>query len=127
MRSFNGGIVPFPQSVAENKASVLWREDDVDPAIHMPAYLVAEVEWHNPEVQKEYNSKLKPTLEKYHARTLAVGAPEVLEGDWNPRRVVLIEFPSMEALQSWYRSTEYSPLISLRQSAARTNIVAVSG
>ena len=91
----------------------------------MSAYLVAEVDWRDPEIQKEYRAKLGPTLEKYGGRTVAAGPPRLLEGDWKPPRVVVIEFPTMDSLLRWYASEEYAPLIRLRQRGARTSIVAV--
>jgi|HubBroStandDraft_1064217.scaffolds.fasta_scaffold24929_2 uncharacterized protein (DUF1330 family) len=90
----------------------------------MPAYLVAQIEWHNPEIQKEYRAKLGATLEKYGGRTLFAGEPNVLEGSWKPPRAVLLEFPTMEALRSWYGSVEYAPLIEIRNRGAHTNIIA---
>ncbi|MGA8709644.1 MAG: DUF1330 domain-containing protein [Thermoplasmata archaeon] len=91
----------------------------------MPAYLIVEIEWHDSVKQKEYRDALGPTLTKHKARTLYAGEAEVLEGSWKPPRVVLLEFPSMDALHAWYNSPEYAPLIRLRKSGAKTNIVAV--
>jgi uncharacterized protein (DUF1330 family) len=51
----------------------------------------------------------------------------VLEGNWHPNRVVLIEFPDMAALKAWYHSPEYQPLIALRQNAAKDVLIAVEG
>ncbi|MGD0587901.1 MAG: DUF1330 domain-containing protein [Thermoplasmata archaeon] len=91
----------------------------------MPAYLIVEIEWNDSVKQKEYREALGPILAKHKARTLYAGEAEVLEGSWKPSRVVLLEFPSKAALHGWNNSDEYAPLIRLRKSGARTNIVAV--
>jgi uncharacterized protein (DUF1330 family) len=91
----------------------------------MPAYLLLDITWHDPAKANEYREKLGPTLDKYHARTLVAAPVEVLEGTWAPARVVVIEFPSMDALHDWYRSEEYAPLLELRKAAAATNMLAV--
>jgi len=52
---------------------------------------------------------------------------DLYEGGWSPKRLVLLEFPSMEQAQKWYRSSEYAPLIALRQRASRGKLVLVEG
>jgi uncharacterized protein (DUF1330 family) len=56
-----------------------------------------------------------------------VGNHSVLEGEWKPNRVVIIEFPDMTALNAWYHSPEYQPLIALRQSASADVLIAIEG
>ena len=51
----------------------------------------------------------------------------MLEGEWNPKRLVIIEFPDMDAARAWHASDAYAPLIELRQSASATDIVLVDG
>jgi uncharacterized protein (DUF1330 family) len=58
------------------------------------------------------------------------GSHVVLEKEraiWQPDRVVIIEFPNMEALNAWYRSPEYRPLIALRQAAATDMLITLDG
>ena len=55
------------------------------------------------------------------------GTHEVLEGDWRPNRVVVVEFPDMAALKAWYGSPAYQPLIALRRRAATDLLIAVEG
>ena len=55
------------------------------------------------------------------------GKHEVLEGEWRPVRLVVIEFPDMAALKAWYQSPEYTALIKLRQGASRGSLIAVEG
>lgn len=56
------------------------------------------------------------------------GQSVVLEGDWDPDRVVIVEFPSMEAVMTWYNSDEYQPWVEVRRKyAPNSKIVAVEG
>jgi uncharacterized protein (DUF1330 family) len=49
------------------------------------------------------------------------------EGDWQPRRLLMLEFPSLEQAERWYNSAEYKPLIAIREKAARTHLIIVEG
>ena len=93
----------------------------------MPSYLVVDIEWHDVEKRKEYTQRIKSVLEKYGGTEVLVGGsePQVLEGDWKPHRVVILEFPAMAALRDWYGSEEYAPLLRLREQGAKTNMIAV--
>jgi len=94
----------------------------------MPAYLISEVEIHNPEGYEEYRKLVKPTLDKYGGRFLARGGKiEVLEGKWNPKRIVICEFESVAKARQWYESREYSKPKEIRQKNAKANIVVVEG
>jgi uncharacterized protein (DUF1330 family) len=76
----------------------------------------------------EYLRQVIPMIERHGGRYLTrAGAHEVLEGEWRPNRVVVVEFPSMAALKGWYDSPEYQPLIALRRSAATDLLIAVDG
>lgn len=55
------------------------------------------------------------------------GSMEVLEGDWQPKRMVIIEFPTMNDLMTWYNSEEYQPFKKIRQGITRSRLVAVEG
>ena len=52
---------------------------------------------------------------------------ELLEGEWDTRRIVVIAFPDMAAARGWYESENYAPLKALRQSASDTIIILVDG
>ncbi|WP_310159595.1 DUF1330 domain-containing protein [Paraburkholderia terricola] len=52
---------------------------------------------------------------------------KILEGDWQPHRLVIIEFPDMASLMAWYESPEYAPLKAIRETCARTRIIALEG
>ena len=76
----------------------------------------------------KYLKKVLPVLDKYGGRYLVHGGEfEVLEGGWNPSRVALLEFPSMEKAQEFYRSEDYKPLLDLRMSSTHSKVVLVDG
>jgi uncharacterized protein (DUF1330 family) len=85
------------------------------------SYAVFDVDWHDQTKAKEYREKFGPALEKYGGKTLCAGPPQVIEGGWNPTRVVILEFPSTSAFRSWYSSPEYAPVLKLRNEGATTN------
>ncbi len=94
----------------------------------MAAYWIGEHAITDPAKFEEYLRKVVPMIERFGGRYLTrVGAHEVLEGDWRPNRVVVIEFPDMETIKAFYHSPEYRPLIALRRSAATDVIIAVEG
>ena len=94
----------------------------------MPAYLIADVEVRDPDVYAEYRRQVLPLIEKHGGRFIVRGGRhEVLEGDWQPARLVVIEFPDMATLKAWHRSPEYTALIKLRQGVSRGSLVAIEG
>lgn len=94
----------------------------------MAAYVIADIEVTDPERYDEYRRQVAATIEKHGGRFLVRGgAHQTLEGEWQPGRMVLLEFPSMEALKAWYDSGDYAPLITLRQSASNGALVAIEG
>lgn len=94
----------------------------------MPAYLIADIQITEPVGYEEYRRGVAPTIAKYGGRFIARGgSTQVLEGQWNPNRVVVLEFPSIERLKEWYDSPEYRPLRDLRQRTSEANMVLVDG
>ena len=94
----------------------------------MPAYIVVEVEVHDPDRYEDYKAMVPPSLEAYGGRFLVRGGKvETLEGDWSPRRFVMVEFPSLEKAKAWWASEEYAEAKALRQATARTQMIVVGG
>lgn len=94
----------------------------------MPAYLFANVEVTDAAGYEQYRQRVTATIEAFGGRYLVRGgATDVLEGEWAPKRMVILEFPSMAQLKAWYRSPEYRPLLQLRQATASSTLVAVEG
>ncbi len=94
----------------------------------MPAYLISEVEVHNPEAYEEYRKLVGATLQKYGGKFIARGGKtEVLEGGWKPKRIVICEFESLAAARKWYDSEEYKKPKAIRQKNSKANIIVVEG
>jgi uncharacterized protein (DUF1330 family) len=94
----------------------------------MPAYLIADVTPTDQATMDEYRKQVPATVAKYGGRFLVRGgAHQVVEGDWKPNRLVVIEFPSLEQARRWYDSEEYKGPKALRIQAGRTNLVMVEG
>jgi uncharacterized protein (DUF1330 family) len=94
----------------------------------MTAYLIADVDVSDPDVYAEYRRQVLPLVTRHGGRFIVRGGVhETLEGEWQPKRLVVIEFPDMAALKAWYGSLEYTRLIALRQGASRGSLVAVEG
>jgi uncharacterized protein (DUF1330 family) len=82
----------------------------------MAAYLIADIEVLDPAGFAEYQQKVPATIAHYGGRYLVRGgATAVLEGALSPQRCVVLEFPSMAQLKTWYASPEYAPLIAIRE------------
>lgn len=94
----------------------------------MAAYLIADVEVIDPAGFAEYQQKVPATIAQYGGRYLVRGgATEALEGTWSPRRCIVLEFPSMAQLKTWYASPEYAPLIAIRERTAKSKLMAAEG
>jgi uncharacterized protein (DUF1330 family) len=90
--------------------------------------MFANVEVTDPAGYEQYRQQVSATIEAFGGRYLVRGgATEVLEGDWVPKRMVILEFADMAQLKAWYQSPEYRPLIELRQRTAMSTLVAVEG
>ena len=96
--------------------------------VHMPAYYIGEHKISDAAVFEAYLAKVIPMIERFGGRYLTKpGTHEILEGDWKPNRVVIIEFPDIDSIRQWYRSPEYQPLIALRQRAATDVMMMLEG
>lgn len=94
----------------------------------MPAYLISQIEIHDPAGYEEYRKLVGASLARYGGRFIARGGRiDVLEGSWNPRRVVICEFDSLERARQWYESAEYRPAMAIRQKTSTASIIVVDG
>lgn len=94
----------------------------------MAHYAIFDVTITDPAKYKEYMLLVKPVIEASGGRYLVRGGVHtVLEGDWNPTRLVIFEFPSLEGMRSFYESPEYRSLKAMRESCSRANLVTVEG
>ena len=94
----------------------------------MPAYVIAHVDVTRPDGYEEYKSLAAPSVTKYGGRYLVRGpAPERLEGDWDVKRLVLLEFPSVDDARQWWNSPEYAAAKAKRQGCATGDFVLLQG
>ena len=94
----------------------------------MSAYLIGEIEVVDAAGYEEYRKQVLAVVEKYKGKFIVRGGKvDPKEGGWAPKRIVVLEFPSLEQAQKFYHSAEYAPLIKLRQKASRGKIILVEG
>jgi uncharacterized protein (DUF1330 family) len=94
----------------------------------MAAYFIVELDITDPAGFEDYRKRVPATIERYGGRYLVRGGTlETIEGSWTPKRVVVLEFPSLDQARRWYHSEEYRELKPLRLRTSRGSIVLVEG
>jgi len=94
----------------------------------MPAYVIADIDVQDAETYRDYVALVPGTLEPFGGRFLVRGgAHTTLEGSWQPKRLIIVEFPSAEHARRWYESDAYVAAIEIRQSSSRGSLVLVEG
>ena len=88
-------------------------------------YVIAQLKVTNPENYKEYIEKVTNVIEKFGGEYLARGGDhQVVEGEDNFPRIIIIKFPSYEKALEWYNSKEYKPIKQIRlDNSEGTNII----
>jgi len=94
----------------------------------MTAYVIVDIEVRNTEKYPEYLAQITPTVFACGGRYLVRGAnAEVVNGAWQPKRLVIIEFPDLKIAQHWVTCKEYAPIHALRNQYADANMIIVEG
>ena len=94
----------------------------------MPAYVIASVDVKDPARYEEYRKMVLPTIQAFGGRFLARGGKiDSLEGPWQPNRIVIVEFPSVERAKAWWSSPEYAPAKALRQQTSDGSLIVIEG
>ena len=94
----------------------------------MSAYLVVQVEVTEPAGYDEYKKMVPSSLAAYGGKFVVRGGGcETLEGSWHPKRLVVLEFPSVAKAKEWWASNEYREAKALRQRTAKTEMIVVEG
>lgn len=94
----------------------------------MAAFLVVEIAVEDQKKFEKYKQMAAPTILAYGGRYwVRGGVIETLEGDWNPERLIIIEFESTNRAKQWWNSPEYEQAKTLRQQAANTRMILVEG
>ncbi|MBS0319569.1 MAG: DUF1330 domain-containing protein [Proteobacteria bacterium] len=94
----------------------------------MTAYVVVDIDVTDPVRYDQYKQLAQVAIPAHGGRYLARGGrSQVLEGAWNPKRLVVLQFDSIEAAVAWHRSSEYGAAIAARTGAADVKMVVVEG
>lgn len=94
----------------------------------MPAYVVIDVDVREPQAYEAYKRAGEVAVAAHGGRFLVRGGgPEVLEGAWSPKRVVVIQFPDRAAAKRWYDSPEYQAARKIREPVSTFDAVLVDG
>lgn len=94
----------------------------------MAAYVIADVDVTDPVTYEDYKKLTPAVIAAYGGKFVARGGTaEVLEGEWSPHRIVILEFESIDQARKWYHSPEYEKPKALRQSASRGSLIVVDG
>jgi len=94
----------------------------------MPAYLIADVNVTDQDTYQTYRTQVPPIVHQYGGRFLVRGGKiEVVEGDWQPSRLVVLQFDDVAAARRFYDSKEYQAIIEFRHRASTSRLVLVEG
>jgi uncharacterized protein (DUF1330 family) len=94
----------------------------------MAAYIIVDIEVTDPVQYEDYKKLAAATVAAYDGRyVVRGGTAERLEGEWTPKRVVVLEFPTVERAKEWWDSEDYRPAKSMRHAAATSQMIVVEG
>ena len=94
----------------------------------MTAYVIFDINVTDPEGYEDYKKLAPPAISKYGGKYIARGGKsEILEGNWNPERVVILEFENIENAKQWIESPEYEEARLLRHKYASSHVIVVEG
>ena len=94
----------------------------------MAAYVILDIDVKDPTTYAEYIARAPATVTAFGGKYLArAGRTEKLEGEWVPKRLVILQFDSLEQAKGWLDSADYAPVKALRHKAAHSNMVVIEG
>ena len=94
----------------------------------MAGYVIIHDEIQDQALFAEFRNKVAATIEAHEGRYLVRGgAIEVMDGDWDPDRIVVVEFDSTEQARTWLTSPEYTKIKQIRMKAANASVIIVEG
>lgn len=94
----------------------------------MAAYVIVEIEVTDPVRYEAYKTQAPATVAAYGGKYIARGGrTQVLEGDWSPKRLVILEFESFEQAVAWWNSPEYSEIKDIRVQSTVSKMVVLEG
>ena len=111
-------------TIAEEFSSPQTQASEIDTA----AYLIGDIEVTDPEAYAKYSAGVPATIAAFGGKFLVRGAQaDVAEGTWASKRLVILEFESMDRLKAWFNSPEYADLKKLRKTASKGNLIFADG
>jgi uncharacterized protein (DUF1330 family) len=94
----------------------------------MPAYVVVQIAVDDPAMYERYKQLAPASIAAHGGRYLVRGGQsEVLEGSWQPARLVVLEFPTAAGARAWWSSPEYAPAKAVRQQCAKAEMLLIEG
>lgn len=95
----------------------------------MPAYVIVDTKIHEPDEYENYKALARPIVESHGGKYLARGGAMHIVDDelWAPTRMVLLEFPNIDAARGFVESKEYEPVAALRHQHADSTVVIIAG
>lgn len=98
---------------------------EIDPIIHdMPGFIIAQLEIFDKKTFLAYKKSVSRTIEAFEGRVIVRGRPvTILEGNWNLKSIIIIEFPSVERANEWWSSQMYSKVRKIREKSAETKMI----
>ena len=95
----------------------------------MPAYVIGQLDIHNPEAYQAYLDGFMPSFQRHGGELLATSRveTEILEGSWAMPRTVIMRFPSVENAKAWHNDTDYVEPAKIRDENASKNLVLIDG
>ena len=94
----------------------------------MPGLIIVDIEVTDPIRYEDYKRLASAAIAAHGGRYLVRGGQtEVLDGDWTPRRLVVLQFDSVEKAKAWRDSPEYAEAKKIRETCARANMFVVEG
>ena len=94
----------------------------------MPGYVIGNINVTDPDAFEQYRGMVPATIAAYGGKYLVRGGvADVVEGDWTPNRLVVLEFESVERAREWYNSPEYTPAKAVRLKASTGDLLFVEG
>ena len=92
----------------------------------MPVFVIVEIAVHDQKLYEDYKKLSTASLKQFGGEFLVRGGKTItLEGDWNPERIVVLKFSSIDQAKAWWNSSIYSKARSIRQQAAYTKMIIV--
>ena len=94
----------------------------------MPAYIIVEIDVTDPEGYEEYKRLAAPTVHANGGKYIVRGGrTETLEGNWSPKRIVVLEFPSVDQAKQWWNAAEYADVKAIRHRCASSRMIVAEG